>query len=720
MTTSGEGVGDEPGTREPQAGDDLRNTVSDSVVSGTVLQVGAIAVHHHPVEPRPVPRQLPAAPAGFVGRQEALAGLGTAMDEASSTGAVFALSGAGGIGKTWLALHWSHEHRHRFPDGQLFVDLRGFSPNGEPMDPAIAMRGFLDALGVEPARIPVDLHAQAALYRSLLAGRRILVVLDNAASAEQVVPLLPGDPGCAALVTSRRRLGGLVAAHSASPVHLDVLDEAESRTVFAAALGEERMAAEPDAVNTMLAVCAGFPLALAVVAARARMSPRRALVIFAGELREAATRFDALDGGEPAASLGAVLSWSLRHLSADQRSLYALLGSAPGPGTALPAVAALTGLSSVLARRTLAALEEASLVEIRSDGRYGMHDLLRDHAATIAEELPHGVLEAALTRVTDFYLHTALAADRLVDAHKPVLPLEPPAAGVRPSTFTGDVAALEWLTAEHATLIAAQRAASTLGRHDVVWHMAWALHSFHLQRRHVRGALATWQAALEAAAHLPDAAILSRTHRLLGNAYSLAGRHEEVTAHLHQALEIAVNDHDVVEQTHTHRSLAFAWARRGDNQQALEHAQRALELGRTLNRPEWEAEALNTAGWYAACAGDFETARDHCRAALALHREHRNRDGEAATLDSLAFIAHRTGEYELALQNYNEAIGLYRAHAHVHQLATTLETIGHVHVDLGQREQARVVWEEALRLFNEQERGTDADSLERRLRDWPG
>ncbi len=699
----------------------------------------------HPPPPRPspvIPQQLPAAPGLFTGRTAELARLdralthaaapqgpgtdtpepttaapATAPANAGTTVLVSAIGGAGGIGKTWLALAWAHRHLERFPDGQLFIDLHGFSPTDEPVQPATAVRGFLDAFGVEANRIPTDLDAQATLYRSLVAGRRMLIVLDNAATSDQVAPLLPGSPSCTVLVTGRHRLASLIDRHGARHLPLDVLSPEEARGLLAARLGADRVAAEPEAVDELIGLCGGHPLALSITARTAGTRPDIALAETAAELRDLG--LEALDHDtDPAASLPTVLSWSLRHLSDIQRTVFALLGIAPGPDTTPPATAALTGLPARLARRALSGLENASLLERRPGGRYAMHDLVRRYASDTAHTtLPEHVQEAALTRVMDFHLHTAHTADRLLAPHSTLVRPEPPAPGVHPHPLPDAAAALAWLDAEHATLLATQRAAAILGHHHTVWHLAWNLDTFHQRRGHRHDAVTTWQAALDAADHLPDPATRGRTHRLLGGACSRLGLHEQDTTHLEQALDLALRHHDPTEQAHTHQALALAWERRGDDRQALEHAHRALAFFRTRDLPVREAIALNQVGWHAARLGQFDTAREHCQAALTLHRHHHHADGEAATLDSLGYIAHHTGDHHQALGHYHHALTLFRELGDAYLVAVTLEHVGHPHATLGQHERASTVWREALELYRDQGRDADAERVQHQLDD---
>ncbi|MCA1601058.1 MAG: hypothetical protein LC776_05250, partial [Acidobacteria bacterium] len=318
-----------------------------------------------PAEPsslRPVPRQLPGAPRLFTGRAYELTVLTGALgpgSDAGSTVTTLVIGGVGGIGKTALALHWAHQNIEQFPDGQLYVNLRGFDPSGTMMPPGVAVRGFLDAFGVEPGAIPVDLDAQAGLYRSLVAGKQILIVLDNAHDTDQIAPLLPGGPSCTVLVTSRHQLMGLVTAYGAQPLNLDMLSEAEARELLARHLGDDRVTAELEAVDELLEICAGLPLALGIVAARAATHPDFTLSVLAEELRGTSDRLDALDAGELHANLRAVFSWSYQALDAEAAKAFSLLGLTPGPDISLAAVANLTAQSPTRARALLRDLEAA-------------------------------------------------------------------------------------------------------------------------------------------------------------------------------------------------------------------------------------------------------------------------------------------------------------------------------------------------------------------------
>ncbi|HEU4425402.1 MAG TPA: BTAD domain-containing putative transcriptional regulator, partial [Pilimelia sp.] len=365
-----------------------------------------------------VPGQLPLDVSGFTGRDAELAVLDRLLDrgEPHRTATVVAvIAGTAGVGKTAVAVHWAHRVRGRFPDGQLYVNLRAFDPAGTPTSPDEAVRGFLDALDVPARRIPTDLAGQAALYRSLLADRRVLILLDNARDAQQVRPLLPGAPGCLVLITSRNQLTSLVAAEGAHPVPLDLLTASAARQLLSRRLGASRTAAEPEAVDEIIERCAGLPLALAVVAGRAATQPRLPLAALAGELRDAQSRLDALHGGDHAADVRTVFSWSYRTLGARAARLFRLLGLHPGPEVGIPAAARLAGLPADDVRPLLAELTRAHLVVEHAAGRFTCHDLLRAYAAELARLVdPDRERRAALHRIIDHYLGADPRRDRAV------------------------------------------------------------------------------------------------------------------------------------------------------------------------------------------------------------------------------------------------------------------------------------------------------------------
>jgi tetratricopeptide (TPR) repeat protein len=667
----------------------------------------------------PVPSQLPPAPRSFVGRAAELAALTTALTTAAeqcATVVISAIGGTGGIGKTWLALYWAHQNVRRFPDGQLFVNLRGYDPSGQPMSTAAAVRGFLDAFEVDPGRIPADADAQVALYRRLVAGRRMLIVVDNARDTGQVLSLLPDCSSCTVVVTSRHQLIGLVTAHDAQPLALDVLTGAEARDVLARRLGPDRLDAEPEATAALLACCAGFPLPLGIVAARARLHPEVPLAVFAAELRDASSRLDALDTSDMHASFRAALSWSYHALDAAAAKVFRFLGLAPGPDIGLPAAASLTAQSTTHTQLVLQRLDEAHLVQQHQPGRYRMHDLVKLYATERAvRDDPGQQREAGLRRLVDHYTHTALVADRLLYPHRAPVVLDPPAPGSNPHPLTDRTAAMEWFTTEHPHLLAAQQIAVEEGWHARVWQLAWTLTSFYQRRGRRQEAVAAWRTGVAAAEHLDDPATQSRARRLLGRACARLGRHDEAVEQLHQALTLAEHTDDVSGQALTHMVLVVAWERRGEVQRAREHARQALCLLRDLDEPVWEAEALNWMGWLSARLGEHDLASTHCRAALDLCRRHHDRDGEAGTLDSLGYLAHRTGRHAEAVDYYERALILFRDLGDAYAEADTLDRLGHAYAAQRQHSQALAAWRQAWELYHAQHRVEDAERVHHQL-----
>ncbi|ONI92246.1 transcriptional regulator, SARP family protein [Saccharothrix sp. ALI-22-I] len=669
------------------------------------------------VAPVVVPRQLPTAPGPFIGRHGELDRLDATLRDSSNERAgvvISVIAGAGGIGKTWLALHWAHRHADRFPDGHLFVDLRGFSPDERPMNPEAALRGFIDALGVDPRRIPSDLHAQAAMFRSLIAGKRMLLVLDNAADTAQVTSLLPGSPTCSVVITSRNTLSGLITAHGAHHLSVGVLVDVEARSLLTARLGAARVDAESAAANALIRLCGGLPLALSIITGRAHTQPHLSLAAFAAELRDSG--LDALDDTDPAASLPTVLLSSYRVLTDEQAAVFGLLAIAPGPDIGLPAAASLTGLSPGRIRTVLRGLEQASLISQDEHGRYRMHDLVRACAADAAAgQLPDDEREAALRRLVDYHVHTAHAAERLLNPQRLPIRLDRPAANHGLEDLADEAAALAWLTAEHHSLPALQHLAAAQGRYDLVWQLAWAFNTFYLRRGLFRERLAAWRTGSAAAEHQDDPAVRILARRLLGHAAAYVGLHDEGVEHLLCALALAERTADRVSQAHIHQSFTRVWEEQGQYRRALEHATQALHLFRELDLPVREASALNSTGWYYARLGDYGTARTRCEAALESARRHHHRELESAVLDSLGYIAHHTSDHTRALDCYGLALLGYRESGNTNYAANTLDRIGQSHAALGQHDHAHAVWGQALELYRQQGRAADAERVQRQL-----
>jgi tetratricopeptide (TPR) repeat protein len=659
------------GKQDPQPSpESTTSNVVTADVKGHVLQTGTHIgdVHlHATAHPIPTPRQLPPSPNIFVGRRDELDQLTAALGSPRATIVISAIAGAGGIGKTWLALHWAHHNLDRFPDGQLFVDLRGFAPIDKPMSPATAVRGFLDAFGVDPERIPQDLDAQVGLYRSLTAGKRMLIMLDNARNSAQITALLPGTSTCSVLITSRDQLTGLVTAHGAHRLAVGLLDEHAARDLLSQRLSQRRLDAEPDAISELMTYCAGLPLALSIVASRASAHPDFPLATWAAELRDVATRLGALDSEDPAASLSAVLSWSHDALSPEQTEALGLLSLAPGPDISLPASVSLTGFVIARTRAVLRALERASLIQQHVPGRWQMHDLVRLYVTDRAKvDQSAGEQDVGLRRLVDFYLHTAHAADRTLNPRRPPIEIGMPAVGCHPHPLADQGVAWEWFDAEHACLLAAQRLAHDRGWHGAVWQLTWALDTFHYRRGHLDDRIAAWQVGLNSAQRDGDPTAIFTAHRLLGHALVRLNRHAEALEHLGQALAMAEEASNLLNQAHTHTFLVKAWEQQGDDQQALDHATSARQLFQTLGYPVWEAQALNSMGWFAARLGRHDQANAHCEAALLLCRSNLDRQGETDALSSLGYLAHLAGRHDQALDFYQQALSRYRDLGHTY------------------------------------------------------
>jgi tetratricopeptide (TPR) repeat protein len=629
---------------------------------------------------------------------------------------ISALAGTAGVGKTALAVHWAHRARDQFPDGQLYVNLRGFDPGGQAMAPAEALRGFLNALEVSPQRIPVGLDAQAALYRSLLAGRRMLVVLDNARDPGQVRPLLPGEPGCLVLVTSRNRLTGLVAVEGAHPLTLDLLGVEEARELLAARLGADRVAAEAQAVEDVIASCARLPLALAIVAARAATHPKFGLAALAGELRQARGGLAALAGGDdPHSDLRAVFSWSYHTVGAEAARLFRLLGVHPGPEISPPAAASLTGRPVEQTRALLAELARANLVTEHTPGRYSFHDLLRAYATEQAHmHDSDDERRAATRRLLDHYLHTAHTAARLLNPPRDPITPTPPEHGVTPEHPADHQQALAWFAAEHPVLLAAVDHAAATGFDTHTWQLAWTLVEFLERRGHWHDWAATQQAAVAAARRLPDPSAEASAHRLLARAYTRLGRHDEAHTQLRQALDVYGQTGDQAGQAYAHTNLAAEWARQGRHAEALEHARRALDLFRATGHQRGQAQALNSIGWWHAHLGDHQQALASCQQALILLRELGDRTGEADTWDSIGYANHHLGHHHEAITCYHHALDLYRDLGDRYDEAETLTSLGETHHAAGDPNAARDAWRHALIILDDLDH-PDADHVRARL-----
>ncbi|MFG1883659.1 tetratricopeptide repeat protein [Micromonospora sp. NPDC049102] len=670
------------------------------------------------VAPPPTPRQLPAPPPLFTGRvreRATLSDLVLGQAEDAEAVAVAVIGGTGGVGKTWLALRWAYDNLDRFPDGQLYVNLRGFDPTAEPVPPPVAVRGFLDALAVPPKAIPTGLDAQAALYRTLIAGRRMLILLDNAHDTEQVASLLPGSSTCTVLVTSRRRLGGLV-AQGAQGLTLNVLTDDEAYHLLSRRFGPRLLAHEPDSVSALLARCHGLPLALSIVAARAAMHPDLPLRALVDELSEEATRLDALTTGDLTADLRAVFAASTRALQPRAARMFRLLGLAPSTEVSLGAAASLNGLPPQQTRPLLHELYEAHLVHQQSSTRYRLHDLVRLYAAEqIESDLPD-TRQAALRRMFDHYLHTAHAAACLLDPAREPITLPPAASELILDPVADQAQALAWFQTEHAVLLGVLNRAARDGLDAYTWQLAWTLESHLDEQGHWRDWTTTQLTALRAARRLGERRWQACSHRSLGVAHTQLGELDEAHRHYQAALALFEELGDPVSQAHTHRGLGWAHNQQDRWSDALRHNELALQLYRDAGHRAGEALAVNNVGWLHTQLGDHRAALTYCERAVELDQEVGDQHAEAGSWDSLGYVYHHLGRYAEANACYQRALKLVRNFRDRYNEAEILTHLGASHSAAGETDLARDFLRQAVTILRELDH-PNADTVAGTLRD---
>lgn len=645
-----------------------------------------------PAVPSAVPRQLPAVVSTFSGRLDELAQLDSVLG--SGTVVISAVNGTAGVGKTALALHWAHRVADRFPDGQLYVNMRGFEPDREPMSAAEAVRGFLDAFGVPSEAIPAGLDAQTALFRSKVAGRRVLLVLDNVNNAAQVRPLLPGGSSCFALITSRNSLAGLVAEHGARPLRLDLLSDDEAAALLRDRLGDVDTGA-------LVELCAGLPLALGIVAARVAVEPNTSI----DELR--AERLEALDLGEEHVSVRAVFSWSLRALSEPAATLFRLLGLHPGPDIDARAAAALAGRAEC--RKLLRELVNASLLDEYLPGRFRFHDLLRLFARELA-----GTDGDAQRRMLGFYLHTASAADRALVRHRIRVDLPPLDPAVVPLTFDGPAAAYEWFCAEHAVLMSLVDHAASSGFDLHAWQLALALRSYLDKQGHWLDRVTVYRAALGPVNRLGDPVAQTRVHRGLGRALYRLSMLEEAESVLELAWDFAVRTGDRRQQAHCQEALSTLYARWGRHALAWQHAELCIELYPADDQDPWLAASYVMKGQCLAALNLVDEALAATMKALDLHRALAVPDesGEAEALNSASHIYAHLGEPGLSLESAQNALLLHRKLGNQPGMVEALSHISDACRELGRHDDACRAHEEAAAMFANLQ---GADAAEKRF-----
>jgi tetratricopeptide (TPR) repeat protein len=663
--------------------------------------------------PAPVPAQLPADIPDFTGRSEQVDQLrelltGAGGEDSPGAVRVVLVMGSGGLGKSALAVHAAHLLASQFPDGQLYANLLGAT---QPADPAEVLGRFLRDLGMHGHRIPLGEEELAAHFRTRLAGKQVLIVLDDARDAAQVIPLLPGSASCAVLVTTRNWLPELVGSVA---LDLEVLSPDEGRELFTRVVGAKRVAAEPAAADEVLAACVGLPLAIRIAGARLATRSAWSVRTLADRLADERRRLDELRVGNLAVRASFEVSFaSLRREAADgagPAGAFRLLGLWTGPWIRLPAASALLGESEVATGDALDALVDAHLLESLEPDRYGFHDLLRfyaaDRARTQETEQHRG---DAVTRLLTWYLHTAEAAAAVISPQHTRVPLEPPDGAVRPLHFTTLEEAIAWCEMERAGLMAATRLAAASGLHEIAWKLPAAAMSFYYRRSHWGDWVAAHQTGLDSARAIGDRGAQAWMLNNLGMAYGVQHR-PECVEFLEQALELYRAVGDLLGQARVEYNVANAWFDLGRYAEALEAAQRSVAIQQEIGNRYVEGLALGTVGCAYRELGQFDDAVAHFQQALAIFRDLGDLDSEADSLSDLGDTYLGMHQVDEAIACLQDSLAIRRSIEDRAGQAATLRRLGNAQRDAGDLRLARGFLAEALRL--NEDLGDDAKVAE--------
>ena len=653
--------------------------------------------------PVPVPAQLPADVADFTGRDDQVRHL---VDLLSSAGAddeagavrIALVASAGGLGKTSLAVHAAHRVRGSFSDGQLYVDLLGATPH--PLPAADVLARFLRDLGVDGREIPVDEDERAARYRTILAGRRMLIVLDNARDAAQVRSLLPGSASCAVLVTTRSRMADLA---STRLVDLNVLDDDEALTLFARVVGDERAAAEPEATAELLLACAGLPLAIRICAARLATRSGWTIQAMANRLRDTRRRLDELRVGDLAVRASFQVSFTTLPASArpggvDPADAFRMLGLWHGPSISSAAAAALFGTTEDLASDALEILVDARLLESTSPDRYKFHDLLRVYSSERAvADLPEPTRNAAIARLLEWYMRTADAASTAVVPDRYDIPLVP-AGTAPPLSFGTAEEALAWYDGERVNLVAATRQAAESGLHEIAWRLPAPLFQLFSSRGNWTDGIATNRIALESARQVGDRQGEAWILNNLGDALGFTRQAEGIDC-LERSLAIRREIGDRMGEAQAANNLADAYHWLGRTDEALELYRRALELNRKVGRRHGEGIALVNLGWTLLDLARAEEAIDHLLQARQAFAEIGYADGVGYALHHLGRCYLLLGRDADALECLRQAMASHQATGNRRRQAATLRSLAGAQNRAGLTAEARESWTQAVAIF---------------------
>lgn len=650
------------------------------------------------------PRQLPPSIRFFTGRTDELEKLSQISMEASSPGTpgLCEITGTAGIGKTALAIHWAHRMVHHFPDGQLYVNLNGFSPRGDPLEPQEVIASFLDALAVPRNRIPRDPQGRSALYRSLLADRTMLIILDNARDSEQTRPLLPGSSSCFVIVTSRNRLTSLASREGALLIPLDLLAPPDATELLLRRCPAAPNADTTTAIGELVAYCAGLPLALTLVAARLAVSPGYQPADLLMQLKRARSRLDLAADDEPTADLRAVFSWSYHHLDADAAQLFRIIGLHPSTEMSFTSLVAMAGQSEGSVNASVSRLLAASLIEEKSPGRYRIHDLLRAYAIERAHaEDEMDERRTRMRRVFDHYLQTAYDASGLVDAQRDQISLPTPEQGVCGDHLSNRQDAMSWFAAEHSSLIAAIASSAAEGFEGYSWRLARSVSVYLSIRGHWEHRILVQSIALEAAQRVGDREGQAHALREIGLGNDRLGHYQEALRYLSMAVEAFISMNNIIGRARTCNDLAAVYDRLDNPAEALKMDLEALGLFRATDHRAGEATTLNSVGWDYARLGNNNAAIAHCTDALNIMAELGDRSGEAATWDSIGFAQHHLGMFGDAAVSFERALNLARALGERPLEGEVLFHLGKAQLDAGEIPRALANLRQSLVIMNE-------------------
>jgi tetratricopeptide (TPR) repeat protein len=691
--------------------------VADTAMADTLSGVGGEAAGQAGNSPeRVIPRELPGPVAHFAGRAAELAELTARLDlsagPAPAALVISAIGGTAGVGKTALAVHWAHQVAGRFPDGQLYVNLRGYDPD-QPVTAADALARFLRALGVPGQDIPPGEDERATRYRSQLAGKRMLIVLDNAGSAGQVRPLLPGTPSCAVVVTSRDALAGLVARDGAARLDLDLLPLQDAVGLLRALIGA-RADADPEAAGLLAQQCSRLPLALRVAAELAGARGDVPLARLVDELADQQRRLSLLDAdGDPHTEIRAVFSWSCRHLDTVAARTFRLAGLHPGADFGPYAVAALTNTTLEESRSVLDLLARKHLVQQPRSGRYSMHDLLRGYARELAaahddQDEQH----TALTQLLDYYLHSAAAAmDTLHPGERHRRPRIPPVATAAPPV-TEPAAARAWLDAERANLTAVTAHAAGHGWPAHATRLAPTLYRYLAAGSHSQEAITIYTHARAAARQTGDHAAEANALNHLASVYWQQSRYQQATDHLQQALALSRKAGDRDREAGTLSSLGVICSAQGRYQQARTHIAQALDIYRQAGDLSGETHCLVNLANAEERQGRYQQAADHHQQALAIARKTDDRYTECTALINLGTVRIRQGDLQRAAGDLCQGLAFCLETSDRYHQADALTRIGDVRLRQGRPQEACDRIQEGLGLYQEiGDRSGEADAL---------